>query len=49
MGSQRFVDVFGCDVLYIILVGPLLVRVSLGSLQQRIVCTFADVLSAANL
>jgi len=35
--------------LYLIFVGPLLLRVSLGSLQQRIICTFADVLSAANL
>jgi len=49
MGSQRFVYVFGCDTLYLILVDPLLLRVSLGSLQQRIICTFADVLSAANL
>jgi len=35
--------------IYVILVGPQLLRVSLGSLQQRIICTFADVLSATNL
>ena len=40
---------FWLRFLYLILVGPLLLRVSLGSLQQRIICTFADVLSAANL